>query len=178
VSMDVIADGTAGPFAVACVVLAVAGTAKLRKPSATGPAASALGLPDSRAAVRSLGAIELASAVAALAIGGVAAAVVAIVYVALALAAWRLLVRAPGTACGCLGASDAPVSSVHILVNVVAVFLAAIATVHGSPITAVGSGLWERAAFIVLVGCGAALVALVLDALPALNTAMREGGSR
>ena len=42
-SMDVIAGGTAGPFAAACVVLVVAGTAKIRKPRATRPAASALG---------------------------------------------------------------------------------------------------------------------------------------
>jgi hypothetical protein len=57
-------------------------------------------------------------------------------------------------------------------------FLGAIATVRGSPITAVGSGLSERTAFVVLVGCGAASVTLVLDALPALTTAMRQGGSR
>jgi len=178
VSMDVIAGGTAGPFAAACVVLAVAGTTKLRKPSATRPAASALGLPDSRAAVRILGAFEVMSATAALAIGGVGAGAVAILYAALAFAAWRLHVRSPGTACGCLGPSAAPVTATHIVVNVVAALLAAIASVHGSPISAVGSGFWERAAFIVLVGCCAALVALVLDALPGLATAMRQGGSR
>lgn len=177
-SMDVIAGATAGPFAAACVVLVAAGTTKLRKPQATGPAASALGLPDSPTAVRTLGTVEVITATAALAFGGPAAAAVALVYAALALAAWRLYVRAPGTACGCLGATDAPVTSTHVVVNVVASLLAAIAVAHGSPITAVGSSFWERTAFVALVGCGAASVALVLDALPALNAAMRQGGSR
>ena len=58
------------------------------------------------------------------------------------------------------------------------VMLATIATTHGSPIVAVGSGLWDRAAFIVLVGCCASLTTLVLDALPPLTAAMRQGGSR
>jgi hypothetical protein len=177
--MDVIAGATAGPFAAACVVLVLAGVSKIRRPLATRPAAAALGLAASPAAVRSLGTLEVAAAGAALAIGGVAAAAVAVLYGALALAAWRLLVRSPGTACGCLGASETPVTATHVVVNVAAFFVAALAVAaNGSPITAVGSSAWARIAFVVLVGCCAALVALVLDALPALNAAMREGGSR
>ncbi len=177
-SMDVIAGATAGPFAAACVVLLIAGAAKIRRPLATRPAAAALGLPASPVAVRALGAVELVAATTALAIGGAAAATVAVVYGALALAAWRLFVRAPGTACGCLGDSDAPVGVSHLVVNVAAMGVAALATVAGSPIAAVGSGLWARVAFVVLVGCCAALVACVLDALPTLNAAVREGGSK
>jgi hypothetical protein len=176
--MDVIAGATAGPFAAACVVLAFAGVSKMRRPSATRPAATALGLPAAPVAVRALGAVEVISAGAALAIGGLAAAAVAVVYAALALAAWRLLVRSPGTACGCLGGSDAPVTRAHIVVNIAAVFVAAMATATGSPIVAVGSNVWARLAFVVLAGCCASLVALVLDALPTLNAAVREGGSR
>ncbi|HTK17823.1 MAG TPA: MauE/DoxX family redox-associated membrane protein [Acidimicrobiia bacterium] len=176
--MDVIAGATAGPFAAACVVLAFAGASKIRRPVATRPAAAALGLPASPAAVRALGTLEVVSAAAALAIGGVAAAAVAVLYGALALAAWRLLVRSPGTACGCLGAPDTPVTAVHVVVNVGAFFVAALAAANGSPIAAVGSSAWARIAFLALVGCCASLIALVLDALPALNAAMREGGSR
>jgi hypothetical protein len=154
-----------------------AGASKIRRPLATRPAAAALGLPASRAAVRALGVLEVVSAIGALAIGGVAAAAVAVLYGALALAAWRLLVRSPGTACGCLGVSDAPVTGTHIVVNVAAGFVAALATANGSPIAAVGGSVWTRIAFVVLVGCCASLVALVLDALPLLNAA-REGGSR
>jgi hypothetical protein len=178
VSIDVIAGATAGPFAAACVVLAFAGGSKIVRPSATRPAATALGLPGSPVAVRALGAVEIVTAVVALAIGGIAAAGVAAVYAALALAAWRLLARAPGTACGCLGASDAPVTATHVVVNIAAVFVAAFAVATASPLSAVGSGIWSRLAFVVLVGCCAWLVTSVLDALPALNAAAREGGSR
>jgi hypothetical protein len=178
VSMDVIAGATAGPFAAACVVLVLAGVSKIRRPLATRPAAAALGLPASRTAVRALGALEVVSATVALAIGGVAAAAVAVVYGGLALAAWRLLVRSPGTACGCLGATDTPVTATHIVVNVTAGFVAALAVTNGSPIAAVGAGAWARIAFVVLAVCCASLVALLLDALPMLNATVREGGSR
>jgi hypothetical protein len=176
--MDVIAGATAGPFAAACVVLVFAGISKIRRPVATRAAATALGLPASPTAVRALGALEVVSAGAALAIGAAAAAAVGVMYGALALAAGRLLVRSPGTACGCLGASDTPVTATHVVVNSAACFVAALAAANGSPIASVGSSAWARIAFVVLVGCCAALVALVLEALPALNAAMREGGSR
>jgi hypothetical protein len=176
--MDVIAGRTAGLFAAVCLVLAFAGVSKVRRPLATQPAAAALGLPRSRAAVRALGAIEVATSVVALLVGGPAAAAVAVVYGALAIAAWRLLVRAPGTACGCLGASDAPVTALHIVVNVVAMVVAVLATSQGSPFAAAGDSIWARGTFIVLVVCCASLVTLLLDTLPALSAAMREGGSR
>jgi hypothetical protein len=176
--MDVIAGAAAGPFAAACVVLVFAGVSKIRRPPATHAAATALGLPATPAAVRALGTVEVACATTALLIGGGAAAAVAFVYGALALAAWRLLVRSPGTACGCLGMSDAPVTATHVVVNLAAAFAAALATAQGSPLAAVGSSIWARVAFVMLVGCCASLVASVLDALPTLNTAVREGGSR
>jgi hypothetical protein len=175
VSIDAIADAAAGPFAAACVVLAVAGVAKLRRPVGTRPAASALGLPATPSAVRTLGGIELFVAGAGLAVGGAAAALVAITYGALAVAAWRLLVHAPGTACGCLGVSDAPVSRAHIVVDVVAGIAALGAVAGGSPLRAVGDGVGDRLAFVLLVGCCAALVTAVLDALPALQV-NRSGG--
>ena len=103
---------------------------------------------------------------------------VAAIYGALALAAWRLLVRAPGTACGCLGASDTPVTATHVVVNVAAALVAGLAAATPSPFSAVESGVWSRVAFVVLVGCCAWLVTSVLDALPALNAVAREGGSR
>ena len=177
-SIDAIAGATAGPFAAVCVLLAFAGAAKIRRPFATAPAAAALGLPASPVAVRALGTVEIVTAVAGLAVGGIAAAAVAIVYAALALAAARLFVRSPGTACGCLGASDAPVTATHIVVNVAAVFVAAFAAAAGAPLAAVGRGAWSQLAFVVLVGCCAWLLTSVLDALPVLNATAREGGAR
>jgi methylamine utilization protein MauE len=178
VSMDAIAGATAGPFAAACVVLVFAGVSKIRRPLATRPAATALGLPASPVAVRVFGGAEVLAAGAALAVGGPAAAAVAVLYAALALAAGRLLARSPGTACGCLGASDAPVTSTHVIVNLAAVGVAGVATATGSPLTEVAGSAWSGVAFVTLVGCCAWLVASLLDAVPALNAAVRQGGSR
>jgi hypothetical protein len=173
VSIDVIAGAAAGPFAAACVVLAFAGASKIRLPVGSRPAATALGLPASSAAVRTLGAVEALAAAAGLAAGRVGAIAVAVVFGALTFAAWRLFLRSPGTPCGCIGASDAPVTATHIVVNLAAV----LATAGGeSPLAAVGTNLWSRVAFLLLVGCCAWLVAAVLDSLPTLNATMREGG--
>jgi hypothetical protein len=181
VSIDAIADAAAGPFAAACVVLALAGAAKVRRPLGTRPAAAALGLPAAPAAVRTLGVVEITVAVAGLLVGGGAAAIVAVAYAALAIAAWRLYVRAPGTACGCLGTSDAPVSMTHIAVNAVAMVVALLAIGAGPPLAAVGARGWARVAFVLLVGCGAALVAAALDAPvldpPATLDPARNGGN-
>jgi hypothetical protein len=175
VSIDPNAGAMAGPFAVACVVLGFAGVSKIRRPVATQPAATAIGLPASTASVRILGITELAAAGAGLVIGHAAAVAVASMYGALAVVSWRLFVRSPGTACGCLGASDAPVSPVHILVNIAAIAVAALAAGAGSPLTAVGADSWARVAFVLLAGCGAWLAASALDALPALNAFVHEG---
>jgi hypothetical protein len=178
VSMDAIAGATAGPFAAACVLLVFAGVSKIRRPLATRPAATALGLPATAPAIRVLGGVEVLAACTALAAGGVAAAAVAVLYAALALAAGRLLARSPGTACGCLGASDAPVTPTHVIVNIAAAGIAGVATAAGAPLAAVGGGAWSRVVFVTLVGCCAWLVASLLDAVPALNASVRQGGSR
>ena len=177
-SIHVIADAAAGPFAAACAVLAFAGASKIARPAATRPAVAALGLPNSPTAVRILGIGEASVAVAGLAAGRVAAAAVVIVYAALAVAAWRLLVRSPGTACGCLGPSDAPVTKMHVMVNVAGVMAAALATGAGSPLAAASAGVWSTLAFVALVACCASLVASMLESLPALAAAIREDGSR
>ena len=122
--------------------------------------------------------VEAVVAAAGLALGGIAAGLVAMLYGALAVAAWRLYARSPGTACGCLGASDAPVTVTHVAVNLAAATVAAFAIAHGSPLTAVGSGVWLRVAFVLLVACGAGLAASLLDALPTLGALTREGRSR
>ena len=69
-------------------------------------------------------------------------------------------------------------TATHVVVNIAAAIVAALAAATGSPLAAVGSGAWSRLAFIALVGCCAWLVTSVLDALPELNAAVREGGSR
>jgi hypothetical protein len=117
--------------------------------------------------------IELSAAVGGIVIGGRAGLAVAAVYLGLALVAGRLLVRAPGTNCGCLGASDAPVSVAHVVVDGAAVLAAVFASLAGSPLAAAGDDPWARLAFVIAIGCCAWLAAQILDALPALTRAAR-----
>ena len=177
-SSHLIASIAAGPFAAACLVLAFAGVAKVRRPAGTTAAASAIGLPSSPAAVRGLGVVEIGAAIAGIAVGAWAALVVAALYLGLAVVAARLVRRAPGTNCGCLGPSDSPVSVAHVVVDGGAVAAAAFAAFGGSPLTAAGNNVWVRIAFIAATACCAWLAAQMLDALPALNRAVRAEGSR
>ena len=174
-SFDVITAMSAGPFAAACLLLGVAGAAKVRAPVRTGLAAAALGLPGSRAAVRTFGAGELVVAGCGLAFGRGAAAAVAASYAALAVAAWRLWRRAPATPCGCIGASDSPASGAHVVLNVIAAAAAALAAAAGSPLAAAGHNAFRGVLFVVLAGCAAALAATAIDSLPALSRAVNEG---
>ena len=168
-SIDAIADAAAGPFAAACVLLVFAGRRSCGARSAPGPRPPRSGSrrppPRSAPSARS----SRVAAAAGLVFGGWAAAAVAVVYAALAIAAWRLFVSAPGTACGCLGVSDAPVSALHIWVNLAAASRGRARVAAGPPLAAVGSSMWARLAFVLLVGCCAALVATALDALPAVR---------
>jgi hypothetical protein len=175
---DTLADIAAGPFAAACLLLAFAGVAKLRRPAATGPAAVAVGLPASPAAVRALGAVEVVAAGAGLAFGGPAALAVAVIYFALAVVAVRLIVRAPGTNCGCLGASNTPVSIGHVIIDGAAVAAGLLAGFGGSPVAAAGTSAPVRLAFLAAIACCAWLAAQVLAALPALSRATRTEGAR
>ena len=175
---SVIASAAAGPFLAACAVLAFAGAAKVVHPSGTRAAVSALGLPASAGPVRGLGVIEIAAAAAGIANGSWAAIAVAVVYAALAVAAAGLLVRSPGTNCGCLGVSDAPVSVAHVVVDGAAAVAALLAATGGSPLGAAGESLTARITFLVATGCCAWLGVQLLDALPALNRAVRAGGAR
>jgi hypothetical protein len=178
VSTHAIANAAAGPFAAACLVLGFAGTAKLLRPAGTQAAAGALGLPASPAVVWALGTVELTVAATGIAIGSWAALAVALVYGALAGAAARLLMRAPGTNCGCLGASDAPVSASHVVVDGAAAVVAVLASFGGSPLAAVGDSPAARVAFVAGIGCCAWLATQLLDAVPALNRAARTEGAR
>ena len=103
------ADVLTAPYAVAAIVVAVAGLAKLRAPAVATAALSELGLPSAAWIVRLLGAAELALAawclidpapVRAAALGGC--------YVAFALASAKLGQRR--AACGCFGGHEQPAS--------------------------------------------------------------------
>lgn len=162
--MSGLSDWAAGPFFAACVLLAWSGVAKLRRPSATQLAARAVGLPASRRAVRAFGTVELIAAFAGALFGGLGALLVALLFGALAFVAFRLVRRAPATPCGCLGASDAPASVAHVVVNVIAALTGlAMFAAGGSPLGVVGEQPFVAVPFVVLVVCAARLAALLIE---------------
>jgi hypothetical protein len=162
--MSGMSDWVAGVFFAACALLAWSGIAKLRRPGATQLAARAIGLPASRRAVRTFGTAELAVASVGAVFGGVGALFVALCFGALALVAFRLVRRAPATPCGCLGASDAPASIAHVVVNTVAALAGfAMFVAGGSPLTVLTDQPLAAAPFVVLVVCAARLAALLIE---------------
>jgi hypothetical protein len=117
-------------------------------------------------------------AVLGVAFGAGFALAVAAMYATLTFVSLRLLRRAPGTPCGCLGASDAPVSRAHVAVNLAATLVAAVAVQSSSPLRHLPDDAVAAIAFLVLVGCLAHLMSLLVEAQPALRAALRGGGSR
>ncbi|HWF73935.1 MAG TPA: MauE/DoxX family redox-associated membrane protein [Solirubrobacteraceae bacterium] len=114
------------PVAVAVLVLALAGVAKLRAPDPARYALAAAGLTIPRAAIRILAGAELAvAALVLLAPGRAACALLAATYGVLALVAGALARR--GAACGCFGGGDAPATAAHVALSAALALVAAAA---------------------------------------------------
>jgi methylamine utilization protein MauE len=112
------ADVLTAPVAVAALVLAVAGVAKLRAPAPAAAALRELGLPAGRPLIRVFAVFEIALGGWALASpGGPAAAAVAGCYAVFALLA--LLLARHRAACGCFGEAEFPASRLQALISAV-----------------------------------------------------------
>jgi hypothetical protein len=163
-----VADVLTGPFAVAAIVVAVAGIAKLRAPAVATAALSELGLPGAPWIVRLLGAAEVALAAWCLiAPATVSAAALGGCYVAFAVTAAALARRR--AACGCFGEHEQPASLGQSAISgaLAAVgFTAAAAAPHGAGW--VLSRPVDEAVVLAIgvAGCGYALV-LAYTQLPA-----------
>lgn len=166
----------AGPFFAAVLVLGAAGALKLARPDAARVALRAAGLPSSAAAVRVLGAGELAIAIWALGWGGRgAAAAVAAAYLGFAGFAEVVRRRSRGRApCGCFGSSGAPLTSLHVAVDAVVAAVALAAVVRPVPglIDAAADTPAAGVAFLGYTLLLAWLLQVVLTALPELDAAV------
>lgn len=160
----------AGPFALATVLLAVAGVAKAARPAATAGALVALGLPHHQWLVRTGGAAEALLAAVALATGEpVLAALVALSYVAFAafvvVARWR---GTPLSSCGCLGTIDTPPHPLHVALDLLAAAAAAGFALQGG--AGIGVVLADQPGhgipFVLLVVVGVGACGLVMSLLP------------
>ncbi len=165
-------DLVTAALAIVALVLVLAGLAKLRRPTATGEALRAARLPGHPALVRVLGSVEVAVGVGALVVGGrLPALATASLYLGFtAFAAVQR--RGAGASCGCFGARTTPLTVLHVVVDAVcaAVALAAAATA-APPLLAGGPDLATLTS-LALVGCGAALVRLLLTTVPEWRQAL------
>ncbi|MFN8049938.1 MAG: MauE/DoxX family redox-associated membrane protein [Acidimicrobiales bacterium] len=119
-------------------LLLVAGIMKLSDATTVVGVFSTLRLPARRSwssVARVLGLGEIAVAVSVVAFGGRATFVaLALLYVAFAVVSGVLLARG-GADCGCFGVRSAPITRVHVVVNVVLAAGAVLATVLDAPST-------------------------------------------
>ena len=161
----------AGPYLAACLLLAVAGSLKVRAPANTATAARALGLPLTSAAVRAVGGGEVAlGAVAVVSGSPPAAAAVAASYVAFAaFVTVALARRLPLSTCGCFGGIDTPPTALHVVVNLAAAGVAVVAALRppGPLVDVVAAEGWGQGSLLlVLAAVTAALAGLALSELP------------
>jgi hypothetical protein len=174
-------SSAAGPFFVVAALLGVAGVAKVRQPLPTATAMRSAGLPGSLGLARVLGGIEVVVAALALGFGGPSTAlVVAAAYVAFASVAIRLIARPAPSGCGCFGDDSAPVTNLHVALNLGAGVLAGLAAVwptQGLPALVVDDPL-PSALLVALVAVGVALAQAAFTTLPEVLHASREADPR
>lgn len=164
----------AAPFLAAAGLLALAGALKLARPDGTRQALRTQGLPDTRALVRLLGAVEVLVAVAAAAGSAAGAAALALAYAGFTAFVGLALVRGrPLTSCGCFAEPDLPPTWAHPVVT--AAFAAVGATVAGGHAAGLPQALASGPGTVLAALSGAALVAglarAVLADLPRLVAA-------
>jgi len=168
----------AGPFFAAALVLGTAGILKVLRPDPTRLALRAAGLPGSAVIARGIGVVEVAIALAAIGWGGrIPAALVAMAYLAFAGFSAVVRRRSGGRAsCGCFGSSTTPLTSFHVVADLLLAAVAIVAVADPVP------GLFTVAADTPLAGVPfvaytvllAWLVQVALTTLPELQAAVRQ----
>jgi len=171
----------AAPFYAAAVVLAVSGATKLRDPVPAAQALRTAGLRATTTSSRAIGVAEIGVAVSALvAPVRVTAIALALAYGALAAFAAFVMVRRPGTDCGCFGTSSAPVGPAHLTIDVAAALVAlgiAIAPLR-STIDVLADQPFAAAPFVVLTGVLSWLVVVTMtDLTTVLRATSSSGGA-
>ncbi|MEO5680247.1 MAG: MauE/DoxX family redox-associated membrane protein [Acidimicrobiales bacterium] len=160
------------------LLLLVAAAAKLADPEPATVALGQAGLPSGPLVVRLLATAEAAVAAATLLVGGVVPAL-ALGLLHLGFAAFiARLRRAAGAkaTCGCFGEAEAPVDRLHVVVNLVAAGVVAVALAF--PLPSVPSVLDGQVGlalpYVTAVVIGAWATGLCLTSLPSLLAAQRQ----
>ncbi|MCU1499158.1 MAG: hypothetical protein JWM47_3111 [Acidimicrobiales bacterium] len=171
----------AGPLFAAAILLGAAGVLKVTRPDPTRVALRTAGLPATGLVARLIGLAEIAVAFSVLAVGGRwPAALLAGAYLAFAGFSVVVMARTAGRApCGCFGASDAPLTRLHVAVDLVIAAVALAAVIDPVP-GVVAVARHTPMAGVPFVGFSivlAWLVQVLLTALPALQAAARPAGN-
>lgn len=165
----------AGPLFAAALLLGAAGVLKLTRPDPTRVAMRSAGLPGTAWVVRGVGLGEVLVASYALGWGGrLGAGLIALAYVAFAAFSLRVIGRTRGQApCGCFGASDAPLTNLHVGVDLAVAVLALVAIADPVPgIASVSAETpWAGVPFVAFTAMLAWLVQVLLTALPEMQAA-------
>jgi hypothetical protein len=166
-----------GPFAVATILLAVGGMAKVLSPASGVRALRTLRVPLGPWMVRGLALVEAGVAVTALVTGKpVLCGLVAASYIAFALFVGVAMRRQQLASCGCFGSVESRPTVIHLVINLILGLTTAWIAVR--PIGTLGRALRGQPLgavpfwFFVILACWFALLALT--ELPALST---EAGS-
>lgn len=120
---------------VACAVLVVGGSAKVRSPEPTFGAMRAIGVPATTAMVRIMGGVEVVIGI----IAGVTGWRLALILVSAAYVGFLAFVAAAlrsSTAirsCGCFGSVDSPPSRIHLVIDAVFAVFTMAAAIEGMP---------------------------------------------
>ncbi|CAN5792401.1 hypothetical protein BH24ACT3_BH24ACT3_09740 [soil metagenome] len=172
----------AGPLFAAATLLGVAGVVKLARPHTVVGVLRTARLPANDLTGRALGLAETAVAAFALVAGGaLPAALVALSYAGFA-AFSALALRRDGTgaSCGCFGATDNPLTVLHVAANVGAALLVAAAVLDPVPGVAdvVAAQPLAGLPFLALTALCAWLAYATLTLLPALGRAAAGPAAR
>lgn len=148
----------------AALLLAVAGIAKLWRPTFTTGALSTVGLPSAPVFVRLFAVVEIVVAIDVLGWSGIAPVLaLSILYAGFVVFSAVLLRRDPGASCGCFG-TGSPISPVHVVVNAAVALVTAAAVVTGTVALPrlLDDGPWPPAVPILLVLAVTGLLLLLL----------------
>jgi hypothetical protein len=121
-------------FVVVCVLLVVAGAAKVRSPSSAQQSLSLIGVRAPALAVRVLGIVEIVlGGIAAVSPGRLSAGLVASAYAGFCVFALGLRRRGDDPDCGCFGGAGMGNALTHLSLNALACCAAALATLVPPP---------------------------------------------
>lgn len=169
-------DYAIASHAAAAVLLIIAGTAKLARPSTAVVLLTSLGVPKSgllgaeRVGVV-LGAVEVGMGIIALVVGGtVIEVVVALVYVGFAVAVMRAIVVGTSS-CGCFGRAHTPPSPLHVFGNSIFAGASFVASGGPGPLDVMDDQPAGGIGFVVLVGALAGFSLVLFTTIPEARSA-------